>query len=101
MPAARQPVVPSLSLSSGDAATAMMHRRRGPSFFEAIFLLLDVRFERYLTPWIIRDDHERLARFDAMHKRQRITLDLLNADLSHGGYCTIVRSRKEGNALLR
>ncbi|MGH7135993.1 MAG: DUF4282 domain-containing protein [Pirellulales bacterium] len=29
-------------------------RERGPSPVEAFFLLFDLRFERYLTPWIIR-----------------------------------------------
>ena len=54
MPTAGQPAAPSLSLDTGDSTTAMATRHRGPSPLEAFFWLFDIRFERYLTPWIIR-----------------------------------------------
>jgi DNA-directed RNA polymerase subunit RPC12/RpoP len=45
------PAMPSLVDTADSIA---IRRERGPSLVEAFFMLFDFRFERYLTPWIIR-----------------------------------------------
>lgn len=54
MPGVGQPAATLLPRPAGVPAAAHASRPRDPSFFETICWLLDLRFERYLTPWIIR-----------------------------------------------